>query len=67
MASRFDSSTQGGGRKMLQWVATQDEAGVGIHVEALAGAGDFELRVTIVGDDRVPRSAGYHRAAGDLR
>ena len=34
---------------MLQWAATQDEAGVGISVEALEGGGDFELRVTIVG------------------
>ena len=34
---------------MLQWAATQDEAGVEISVAALEGAGDFELRVTIVG------------------
>ena len=49
MASRFDSSTQGVGRKVLQWVATQDEAGVEISVEALDGEGDFQLEVTIVG------------------
>ena len=49
MASRFDSSTQAVGRKVLQWAATQDEAGVEISVEALDGHGDFQLEVTIVG------------------
>eukprot|EP01043_Picozoa_sp_COSAG02_P002436 COSAG02_NODE_56_length_43700_cov_33.650765_7_plen_1205_part_00 len=49
MASRFDSSTHGVGRKVLQWVATQNEAGVKISVEALDGGGDFQLEVTIVG------------------
>jgi hypothetical protein len=34
---------------VLQWVATQDEAGVEISVEALDGEGDFQLEVTIVG------------------
>eukprot|EP01045_Picozoa_sp_COSAG04_P006859 COSAG04_NODE_345_length_16159_cov_5.383126_14_plen_1155_part_01 len=49
MASRFDASTRGSGRKMLVWAANQDEAGVEIACQALEGAGDFELRVTIVG------------------
>ena len=49
MASRFDSSTQSGGRKVPQWAATQDEAGVEISVTAIAGAGEFDLEVTIVG------------------
>eukprot|EP01047_Picozoa_sp_COSAG01_P047772 COSAG01_NODE_4595_length_4890_cov_3.789814_2_plen_1402_part_01 len=49
MASRFDASLHSTGRKVLQWAATEDEAGVEISVEALAGGGDFELAVTVEG------------------
>eukprot|EP01046_Picozoa_sp_COSAG06_P006501 COSAG06_NODE_306_length_17801_cov_6.989210_12_plen_1895_part_00 len=62
MASRFDSSTRGAGRKMLQWAATQDEAGVEVSVEALEGAGEFNLEVTIVGtiEHLAPEAITFH-------
>ena len=34
---------------MIQWAATEDEAGVDVSVEALEGNGEFELDVTIEG------------------
>ena len=38
-----------GGLQVIQWAATEDEAGVDVSVEALEGNGEFELDVTIEG------------------
>jgi hypothetical protein len=66
MASRFDSSTRGAGRKFLQWAATQDEAGVEVNVQALEGTGDFTLDVTIVGtiEHLAPRAITWDHNSG---
>ena len=37
MASRFDATTHSSGVKVIQWAATEDEAGVDVSVEALDG------------------------------
>jgi hypothetical protein len=68
MASRFDSTTQSGGRKVLQWAATQDEAGVEISVTAIEGAGDFAVEVTIVGtiDHLAPEAITSPPATADV-
>lgn len=49
MASRFDATTHSSGVKVIQWAATQDEAGVDVSVEALEGSGEFELEISIEG------------------
>ena len=49
MASRFDANIHSSGRKVIEWAATQDEAGVEVLVQALEGHGEFQLNVNIEG------------------